>query len=58
MTCDAATVTTPTLPLAVYLAPSIVGFVLLAVILPLAFFYWRKMAGDVANYKQIWHKRR
>ncbi len=58
MTCVANTVTDITVPLAVYLAPSIIGFLLLVVALPLSFLYWRRLATDVANYKQMWHKRR
>ena len=48
----------PSVPLAVYLAPSLIGAVLLCIALPLAFIYWRRLASDVANYKQMWHKRR
>ena len=57
MTCvlDASTAG---VPLAVYLAPSVLGALLVCIVLPLAFVYWRRLAGDVANYKQIWHKRR
>ena len=45
-------------PLAAYLAPSLIGAFLLIIFLPLAFLYWRRVIDDVANYKQIWHKRR
>ena len=45
-------------PLASFIVPSVVGGLLLALALPLAFIYWRRLAGDLATYKQIWHKRR
>lgn len=44
--------------LAAYLVPSVVGALLLCLAVPLAFIYWRRLAGDLATYKQIWHKRR
>lgn len=45
-------------PLVSFIVPSVVGGLLLAIALPLAFIYWRRLAGDLATYKQIWHKRR
>ena len=45
-------------PLAVYLAPTLVGGVAFLAVILVAFLYWRRLAGDVANYKQLWHKRR
>ena len=45
-------------PLASFIVPSVVGGLLLAIAVPLAFIYWRRLAGDLATYKQIWHKRR
>lgn len=44
--------------LAAYLVPGVVGALLLSLALPLVFIYWRRLAGDLATYKQIWHKRR
>ena len=45
-------------PLASFLVPAVVGGLLLVLAVPLAFIYWRRLAGDLATYKQIWHKRR
>ena len=52
------TASQPGLPLAVYLAPSLIGALLLCIAIPLAFVYWRRLAADLASYKQMWHKRR
>ena len=58
MTCVLDTQGQQTLPVALYVAPSVVGFLLLFVVVPLAFLYWRRLAGDLATYKQTWNKRR
>ena len=68
MTCLAGTVSMTcvssssqqqsSVPLAVYLAPTLIGGVAILAIALLAFLYWRRLAGDVASYKQLWHKRR
>lgn len=48
----------PALPIAIYVVPSVIGAVMLCMVLLLGFVYWRRLASDVANYKQMWHKRR
>ena len=58
MTCAADTQGPPALPLSVFLAPSIIGFLLLLTVIFVFGFYWRRLATDVATYKQSWHKRR
>ncbi len=58
MTCVSSSNQQQAVPLAVYLAPTLIGGVGILAIALLAFLYWRRLAGDVANYKQLWHKRR
>ena len=58
MTCISSQMSPGHVPLASFIVPSVVGGLLLAFAIPLAFIYWRRLAGDLATYKQIWHKRR
>lgn len=58
MTCISSQLSPDRVPLVGLIVPSVVGGLLLAIAVPLAFIYWRRLAGDLANYKQIWHKRR
>ena len=58
MTCVPARSRGDDVPLASFLVPSVFGGLLLFFAITLAFIYWRRLAGDLASYKQIWHKRR
>ncbi len=58
MTCVSSKYLQQTVPLAVYLAPTLIGSLAILAVILVAFLYWRRLAGDVANYKQLWHKRR
>ena len=58
MTCVSSKYVQQAVPLAVYLAPTLIGSVAFLAVILVAFLYWRRLAGDVANYKQLWHKRR
>ncbi len=58
MTCVSSKYQQQAVPLAAYLAPTLIGSVAILAVILVAFLYWRRLAGDVANYKQLWHKRR
>ena len=58
MTCTSSQIRPDHVPLASFLVPAVVGGLLLVLAVPLGFIYWRRLAGDLATYKQIWHKRR
>ncbi|DBA91536.1 TPA: hypothetical protein ACH3X1_003159 [Trebouxia sp. C0004] len=58
MTCVSSEFLQQAVPLAVYLAPTLIGSLAALAVILVAFLYWRRLAGDVASYKQLWHKRR